>query len=102
MRQYQETEETERLEFARKAAKHFEENPLSVTFSKNGPENGEFMALRWGGGNDCVVVFRVHEYEDIINYAQFISREAANKSIDANRAAKNYLKEKELDRGEIT
>jgi len=77
--QYYETEETKRLEFARKAARHFEENPASVTFSNNGPEPGELMAFRYGGGGDCVLVFKIDEYEPIINYCQFIDRGKARK-----------------------
>lgn len=88
--QYYETEETQRLEFARAAAKYFEDNPASVTYTKNGLEAGEYMALRWGMAGDCVVVVKLHEYEPMINYCQFVDREKAEKYqkfIDAGERA---------------
>ena len=94
MKQYYETEETARLDFARKAAKHFEENPQNVTFSRNGPEKGEFFALRWGAGLDCVVVFKIHEYEDIINYCEFIDRDKAALCADYHAAGTHALEMK--------
>lgn len=45
MQQYHETEEKERLEFARLAAKHFEENPLHVNFTKSGPVHASSKLL---------------------------------------------------------
>lgn len=77
MQMYYETEETEKLEFARKAAAHFAENPQDVTFTVKGVEKGVYMALRWGMGDDCVLVVKLDEYFEPVNYAQFIDREKA-------------------------
>lgn len=91
MQSYYETEETERLDFARLAAKHFEENPLDVTLTKGGPVAGAFMALRWGMGCDCVAVIKIDDCAPIINYCQFIDRDKAWHSIEAHNAGKAYL-----------
>ena len=77
MRQYYESEETERLEFARLAAKHFNDNPQDVTFRKDELEKGCLMALRWGLSMDCIVVIKLDDCFEPINYAQFIDRDKA-------------------------
>lgn len=86
MKQWKETEETTRLEFARKAAAYFAENPAAVTYTKSGLEPDCFVAFRWGLGGDCVVVFKTHEYEEIVNYVQFIPRDKAAKHEAFNNA----------------
>ncbi|QYW06526.1 hypothetical protein uan_114 [Pseudomonas phage UAntarctica] len=65
-------EEVERQEFAKTAAKHFAENPNHWTYAKGNPTPGEWLALRWGGGNDCVVVLRVSATDPIVNYQEII------------------------------
>ena len=65
--------ETEYEEFAKKAVKCFEAEPKAITYSEHGePKNGELYAIRYGLGNDCVVVFRVHDFDEIVNFQQCI------------------------------
>lgn len=95
METYNQTTETEYLDFARSAALFFEDNPAAVTYSVNGPEKGALMAFRWGLGNDCVVVFRVSgDYDDkVINYTQFIDRDKAKLADVFLRGGEAALKE---------
>lgn len=65
-------EETLRVEFAVKAAKHFAKNPEHSTFGDIGPDN--WLAIRWGLGNDCVLVIKQHETEVPVNYHQIIQK----------------------------
>jgi len=90
--QYYETEETARLEFARKAAAYFGDHPEAVTFATGGPQKGELMAFRWGMSGDCVLVFKVDDCEPIINYCNFVPRDKAQKHLDYNNAGMNAVK----------
>ena len=94
MRQYEATEETERLEFARLAAKHFEDHPENITFTLNNPDKGAYMAMRWGLGLDCVLVVKLCEYFEPVNYVQFISREKAKLTREYHEAGMKALQEK--------
>lgn len=58
--------EVERQEFAEKAARHFKANPQHWSFSSGDITAGEWIALRWGLGDDCVLVFKVGDEEPII------------------------------------
>lgn len=82
MRQYYEREEEDQLNFAHEAARHFEKNLTDVTYSKTAPEKGGLMALRWGMGCDCVVVFRISSYDEVVNYCQFIDKEKARRTLE--------------------
>lgn len=64
------TAESARMEFAEKAAEHFAEHPNHWSFGEIAP--GELLALRWGMGNDCVLVIRQHEDEEPVNFQQII------------------------------
>lgn len=99
MKMYSEDEETARLEFARKAAKHFADHPETVTYGENGPVKGELYALRWGMGNDCVVVFKIDEYAEIVNYQQFIDRDRANIATKLARMVEDNLRNIEAENG---
>lgn len=58
--------------FAERAARCFAKNPRYWTFSDgDGPVAGELFALRWGLGDDCVVVFRIGD-EMPVNFQQLI------------------------------
>lgn len=64
--------ESERMAFARKAADHFAGHKEHWTYSDgDGPVPGELFALRWGLGNDCVVVVRIGDDEPV-NYQSII------------------------------
>lgn len=65
-------QETERMEFATRAAKHFEANKSHWSFGDIGP--GNYLALRWGMGDDCVLVIKQDENDLAVNYAQAIKR----------------------------
>lgn len=67
-------DEIERQTFALKAAKHFAENPRHMSFSDEEPDlaPGSWLALRWGLGNDCVLVLRIGD-EMPVNYGQLIT-----------------------------
>ena len=64
--------ETEKLEFAKRAARHFEENKNHWSYGDIGP--GNWLALRWGLGDDCVLVIKQDENEVAVNYGQAIKR----------------------------
>lgn len=68
-------EENERQAFAKKAAECFRLNPGYRTFSDGPLAPGKWLGIRWGAGEDCVVVLKIHEYEEIVNYTNIILRE---------------------------
>jgi hypothetical protein len=75
MRQYSQTLESAKLCFALEAAQAFAANPEISTYSSSGGlERGEFLAIRWGMGGDCVAVVRIDENDDPTNYVQFIKK----------------------------
>ena len=57
-------------DFALKAAKHFQTHPHHRTYTNGKIINGALFAIRWGMGDDCVLVFRVHDEEEILIYGQ--------------------------------
>ena len=68
--------ENEFEEFAKKAVECFEADPKIITYSEHGePRPDELYAIRFGMGNDCVVVFRVHEFCEVVNFQQCIKGE---------------------------
>jgi len=75
--------ETARMDFAKKAAAHFAANPKHWSFGEIAP--GEYLALRWGMGDDCVLVIRQHYEEEAVNFQQII-REVAPAAIPAAAA----------------
>lgn len=97
MRHYDAEVDQKKLKFAKEAAEHFNKNPLDVTYTTAGPKNDEYLALRWGMGNDCVLVLKVDEFEEMILYPQFIDREAAALTIEAHEATQEYLNSKKGD-----
>ena len=79
MRAYKFHEEEERLAFAQRAAEMFAENEKWMTFSDSGSiEPGELLALRWGADKDCVVVLRIDEFYDVVNYHNIIHIDDVN------------------------
>jgi hypothetical protein len=58
-------------DFAVKAAKHFERNPDHWTYTEEEIAPNVYFALRFGLGNDCVVVFRIGD-EMPTNYQNII------------------------------
>lgn len=73
MRMVRLDEEGEVRGFAKKAAKNFAENELINTFTDGADiYAGCLFALRWGFGDDCVLVFRLDEDFEPVNYQQLI------------------------------
>jgi len=70
MRQVHINEQDEERAFAEEAARHFELNPDHTSF---GPlKQDSFLALRWGLGNDCVLVLKLSELHEPTNYCNLI------------------------------
>jgi hypothetical protein len=65
-------EELDRLAFAERAAACFRSDPKLATFSDRSVSPGSYLALRWGLGNDCVLVVKLDEYDEPINYQQLV------------------------------
>ena len=57
-------------EFAQKAAKHLAEHDEHTTFTDSDIEAGCLFAMRYGFFNDCVVVFRLDDVFEPVNYQQ--------------------------------
>lgn len=91
MRQYYEYKEEEKLTFAREATKYFEDHPEAITYGKDGPQKGEFYALRWGMSMNGVLIFKIDEYEEIVNYCEFIDRAKAKQCENLFNAMKDSL-----------
>jgi hypothetical protein len=68
------SEEIERQEFAKKAADWFAKEPKCFTFTDGEIVAGCWFAVRWGLGEDCVVVFKIDEDSPVVNYHQLIPR----------------------------
>ena len=66
-------EETDRMIFAQEAAEHFAKHPEHWTYSKDELASGVLLALRWGLGNDCVLVLRVADELPVI-FGQIIKK----------------------------
>jgi hypothetical protein len=68
-------EEKEKIEFLERAKKSFSENKEFHTYTDNGRiENGEFFAIRWGIGGDCIVIFKVSEECEPINFQNVLEK----------------------------
>lgn len=72
MRHVHESDLLDELEFAREAAAKFASNPKLFSYSRSELQQGEFLALRWGLGDDCVLVLRLHDVHAPTIYAQQI------------------------------
>lgn len=58
--------------FANKAAEHFSKNQNHYTFTDGGIEAGCLFAVKWGLGDDCVLVFRLDTLYDPLIFTQII------------------------------
>jgi hypothetical protein len=68
-------ERKEQDAFAERAAENFALHPEHWTFTDGDIAAGEYFALRFGMGGDCVVIFRIGE-ETPINYQNIIKRDS--------------------------
>lgn len=57
-------------DFAQRAARHFRDNPNHWSYTDGEIKAGEFFALRFGMGKDCVVIFTIGD--DPLNYQNII------------------------------
>jgi hypothetical protein len=62
----------EEMAFARKAAAHFAAHPEHSTYTDGDIEPGCFLAIRWGLGEDCVVVVRLDDRHVPTNYMELV------------------------------
>ena len=72
MRMVHLSEEHEAEEFAKRAANRFAKEEKIATFTDGEIEPGCFFALRFGLGDDCVVVFKLDENFEPTNYQQLV------------------------------
>ena len=66
-------EEKEQERFARSAGIYFAENPKCTSYTYKDIVPGCFIALRWGAGNDCVLILKLDEWHEPAVYQQFIT-----------------------------
>lgn len=64
--------ELERIAFARKAADSFAKNQKFFTYTDGDIVPGCLFAVRWGLGEDCVLVFRVDPECEVVNFQQAV------------------------------
>lgn len=72
MRQIHIPTELDRQEFAKRAAADFIKNPKHRTFTDKDIESGCYFAVRWGMGDDCILVLQLSESEEPVIYTQII------------------------------
>ena len=70
------SEEKELQEFAIRAAKHFEENQQHRSYSDKEIEPGCLLAMKWGCGDDCVLVLKLDEFFEPVNYQNLINKKS--------------------------
>jgi hypothetical protein len=66
------SERVEKDEFAKRAAKYFAENQECRTYTDEEIKSGCYFAVRWGLGEDGVVVFKIDEYTHPVNYMELV------------------------------
>lgn len=74
MRKIDINDDDEALEFAKRAAKSFAKNKQYYTFTDSEIETGCLFAIRFGFRDGCVVVFRLDEDFEPIEYQQLVTR----------------------------
>ena len=67
-------ERQEQDSFAERAAKHFQANPEHWTYTDAEIETGAYFAMKFGMGNDCVVVFTIAD--NPVNYQNIIGTDS--------------------------
>ena len=72
MRMIRMEEENKIREFVINAAKDFSKNKEHRTYTNSEIEQGCLFALRFGLDNDCIVIFKLDECFEPINYQQII------------------------------
>jgi hypothetical protein len=67
-------DEREQQEFAERAAKKFAGNEDLTTYTDEDIAPGCLFALRWGLGDDCVVVFKLDDFHVPTNYQELVKK----------------------------
>lgn len=70
------SEELVQIEFAKKAARHFATHSEHSTFTDGEVVPGCLFAVRWGLGDDCVLVLKLDEMHTPTNYYQLVRSES--------------------------
>lgn len=73
------------LAFVEKARDWFAANPQGWTYSSLGNLDGEdeYLAIRWGAGNDCIKLVKLDQDFDPMLYQQALPRLTAREIADA-------------------
>lgn len=79
MRQVSVDEIREEIAFAEKAAKYFAEHENISTYTEAEIVPGCYFAIRWGMGEDCVVVLKLDEYHEIKNFVNLVGKYQTSK-----------------------
>ena len=64
------SERKEKDQFAERAARYLKENPEKYSYTDGEIKQGEYFGIRFGMGNDCVVVFLIGD--EVLNYQQIL------------------------------
>ena len=75
------SEDDEVRNFAKRAAERFARDDVIYTFTDSDIKAGCLFAMRSGLGNDCVVVFRLDEDFEPINYQQLVKQYGVLRSL---------------------
>ncbi len=67
-------EEKELITFVESAAKCFEENPKYITFTLGAVEPGCYLGIRWGLGEDCILVVKLDDNFGAVNFQNVIKK----------------------------
>ena len=73
MRTVKVEEEMEQIRFAERAARYFALHPECQSFSDADISPGCLLALRWGLGDDCVLVLKLDPHFEPTNYQNIIN-----------------------------
>jgi hypothetical protein len=63
-------DELARLKFAEEAARAFKIDPKLGSYGA--VEAGGYLALRWGLGDDCVMVVKLDENDEPVNFQELV------------------------------
>ncbi len=69
------SELVEIIDFVNSAKEHFEKDNNMRTFTINAVDAGCLFAVRWGLGDDCVLVFKLDENFEPLIFGQAINKE---------------------------
>ena len=72
MRTVKVEEEMEKISFAERASRYFALHPECLSFSDADIVPGCLLALRWGLGDDCVLVLKLDDHFEPTNYQNII------------------------------